>query len=256
MLITTGNDLRNIILLDPPKETDCDEIRILSGYATASMASGFIELLGERADTVTIKMIVGMASADGIVDIQHKNFKKLMEERKGRFECSYIMISYAPCHAKAYIWLKNGVPVKAFTGSANFTQNAFYGRQHELMGECDPQSALSYFDLFSSKAICCTHSEVEDTVKIVSGEQYRFKNAKTDEISGETDEITFFEDIGLPFKTLSLLTTRGAMGTTSGLDWGQRDSRDRDQAYIPMQRSVAKSGFFPKKGIALHRHYR
>lgn len=239
----SGRDLEDMILFRPFKQLGCDELRILTGYATASMASRYIELLGKGAEHVTIRLIVGMTPSDGIINIQHENFKKLMEERKERFECSYIMLTHAPCHAKLYVWLKNGTPIKAFIGSANYTQNAFYGFQEEIMDECDPQDALDYYDLFADRTIFCNHNEVEDAVNIISKQQYR--DSKTDELSEDIP----LENRGFVSKTLSLLTSKGKMGGRSGLNWGQREDRDRNQAYIPMQRRVALSGFFPKKEL-------
>ena len=231
------------VLFDP-LSLGCDEIRILSGRATASMASRYIELLKKRsADYIIIRIIVGMASAEGIVDIQHENFKKLVRECNGKFESSYIMLKHIPCHAKVYVWLKEGKPIKAFTGSADFTQNAFYALQHEAMIECDPQNALDYYNSFSEDTIFCDHSEVEDTVTILSRQQYRDKNSELEEVG---DDVSI-KNKGFPSQTLSLLGTKGEIGERSGLNWGQRERRDKNQTYIPLQRHVAKSGFFPSK---------
>ena len=46
---------------------------------------------------------------------------------------------------------------------------------------------------------------------------------------------------------LPLVTSQtGEPGTRSGLNWGQRNSRDRDQAYIPIP--TEHRGFFPARG--------
>lgn len=37
------------------------------------------------------------------------------------------------------------------------------------------------------------------------------------------------------------------MGKTSGLNWGQRKGRNKNEAYIPLQSQIAKKGFFPLK---------
>lgn len=44
---------------------------------------------------------------------------------------------------------------------------------------------------------------------------------------------------------LSLLTKNGEIGKRSGLNWGQRNKRNRNEAYIPLPSHIAKSGFFP-----------
>ena len=45
--------------------------------------------------------------------------------------------------------------------------------------------------------------------------------------------------------SLSLLSNRGDVPSSSSLNWGQRDKRDPNQAYIPLPAKVAKTGFFP-----------
>ena len=44
---------------------------------------------------------------------------------------------------------------------------------------------------------------------------------------------------------LSLLARGGETGARSGLNWGQRNKRNRNEAYIPLPSHIAKSGFFP-----------
>ena len=44
---------------------------------------------------------------------------------------------------------------------------------------------------------------------------------------------------------LSLLQRGGDTGTKSGINWGQRDGRNPNEAYIPLPVSIARSGFFP-----------
>ena len=46
-------------------------------------------------------------------------------------------------------------------------------------------------------------------------------------------------------QTLSFLTNSGEVPTTSSLNWGQREHRDPNQAYIPLPAKVSKTGFFP-----------
>jgi hypothetical protein len=55
------------------------------------------------------------------------------------------------------------------------------------------------------------------------------------------------------FVELPLVMTRnsgrGEVHEKSGLNWGQREGRNPDQAYIPIPSAIAKSGFFPEKGV-------
>ena len=48
---------------------------------------------------------------------------------------------------------------------------------------------------------------------------------------------------------LSLLHSRtGEVPAKSGLNWGQRKGREKNQAYIRCPRNIARSGFFPLEG--------
>lgn len=44
---------------------------------------------------------------------------------------------------------------------------------------------------------------------------------------------------------LSFLTRTGEVGKRSGLNWGQRQGRNKNEAYIPLPINIATSGFFP-----------
>ena len=44
---------------------------------------------------------------------------------------------------------------------------------------------------------------------------------------------------------MSFITRTGDTGAKSGLNWGQRKNRNRNEAYIPLPSYIAKSGFFP-----------
>jgi hypothetical protein len=54
--------------------------------------------------------------------------------------------------------------------------------------------------------------------------------------------------------TLSLLARGGETGTHSGLNWGQRDGREPNQAYISLPAEAARSGFFPLDGNPSGKH--
>lgn len=45
--------------------------------------------------------------------------------------------------------------------------------------------------------------------------------------------------------TLSLLSRSGETGAKSGLNWGQRNKCNRNEAYISLPVAVARTGFFP-----------
>ena len=53
---------------------------------------------------------------------------------------------------------------------------------------------------------------------------------------------------GITQISLSLLSKKGEVGKKSGLNWGNRNKRNRNEAYIPLPSKMAKSGFFPLNG--------
>lgn len=48
-----------------------------------------------------------------------------------------------------------------------------------------------------------------------------------------------------PLTNISLLSRSGDVGKKSGLNWGQRGKRNKNEAYIPLPTKIARTGFFP-----------
>ena len=226
------------VLIEPIRK-GADRLCIVSGYATPSMATWHIQTLHEfHIKPIKIDLIVGMCPADGLSLISHKGFQDIIETFNyipnfSQFNCQYVYQG-APVHTKLYIWLKNEAPFLSFTGSANYTQTAFSKRQRESLVECDPNIAFNYFSQLDKDTIFCNHNEVEEYIKVTRKPASRFE-IETPEIlttSGST-------------VTLSLLSRSGEVGIHSGLNWGQRDRREPNQAYIHLPASISRSGFFP-----------
>jgi hypothetical protein len=58
--------------------------------------------------------------------------------------------------------------------------------------------------------------------------------------------------IGTNYVRISLTTIVRGMHTVpnrSGLNWGQREGRNHDQAYLALRKSDQTSGFFPEVGV-------
>ncbi len=236
------NDMFRRVLFEPARYND--GLRILSGYTSSSMAKRHMDDLEKEYGSINIDLIYGMTPSDGVPWVDHMGFKELTKDKKG-FTCSYIMVNRMPCHAKLYIWTRNGIPTKAFMGSANYSQNSFYNvTKSELMIECDPKEANAFYERFSGETVYCDHDEVVDMVNI--GSKRQVQNIIDDSCTGLE---TFLVKDRL---RLSLLSSKGEMLDRGSLNWGQREKRDRNQAYIPIQRPIGerivKEGFFPPKG--------
>lgn len=234
-----NNDLAQEVLLKPIG-CGADKLIIISGYASHNMASWHMKKISELSlKPIDIALTVGMCPEDGLrVDI-HEGFKGLVSFRDAKFSsfsCKYIYRGPA-VHSKIYLWLKNGQPVCAYAGSANYTQAGFGLGRREYIVQCDPVAAYEYYQNLENDTIFCNHAEVEEAIVLKSNSTVQ-----------ELEEGKIVPKTQLPKVTLSLLTRDGDVGYGSGINWGHRrdgTKREPNQAYIPLPAHIARSGFFP-----------
>jgi len=236
------NDFLDRVLFDPI-EQGADKLKIVSGYASPSMASWHITEIAERnKPAIEIALIIGMCKADGLSIGVHEGFKAVMNNRDNSvFNCQYV-IEGMPVHSKLYVWERNGVPVTAYMGSANYSQIAFSRARREIIKECDPVQALDYFNAIESNSMYCNHADIEEYVQFTRAKQY------------DTDYDSVIPVHSTNNIKLSLLDYKGDMHERSGLNWGQRPGRNKNQAYIPLPVNYARSGFFPITNLKTGKH--
>lgn len=234
------SNLDKIVFFNPLNK-GVNRLCILVAYATPNMASWLIKNIDEHLqEPIEISLIVGMVPYDGISISVHEGFKELLQEQLpskiSRFSCSYVY-NNAPVQSKIYIWLKDDAPKMAFTGSVDFTQNAFSRRRRENLIECDPNEAYQYYCSVEDDSIYCNHAEIEDNIILYPTHPILdMENNPMESLSGSNIEKV----------TLLLLSARtGETGKKSGINWGQRNGRNKNEAYIPLPSNIAKSGFFP-----------
>lgn len=239
-----SSSLFSEVLLKPAK-AGAEELFIISGYASAVMASYHLEQLKKNKVNAKIHLIIGMTSRDGLSLTNHQTFKNLMEnEYPDNFTCSYLS-EYPPVHSKIYSWLNSNTPVEAYTGSANYSQQAFVLKsQREVAHKCDPNSAYEYYKSLIGESIFCTHQEVEEYIAFYNNQNVTLSNK--DIIEEENAE--YHSPTGLEKITVSLLQSNGKIHKSSGLNWGQREGREHNQAYIALKAEVWRSNFFPPVG--------
>ena len=212
-------DLFRNILVNPAND-GCTELLIVSGYATASMAHRHLQEIEAQ-----VQLIYGMASIDGVSLVDNAMFRN--RESQGRFNCHY-RVERLPVHSKVYVWLAESKPVKAYVGSANYTQAGFFGaHQEEAMSEADPTEAFAYYNKILRGSLEIGHDDIEQRVTFFSQEE-RTERPK--------------DCVNLP-----LATRTGEPGSRSGLNWGQRPGRHPDQAYIPIPTAIGQTSFFPPR---------
>lgn len=222
------NNLFQKILVDPAK-AGADELLVVSGYATPSMADTHFNYLKKELNlNLSIRLIHGMVRT-GISTARHKAFQKL-DKSNDKFSCHYL-IEDNPCHAKVFIWLKKNNPTKAFVGSANYTLTAFGENQTECVTEIpNPNLAKDFFNDILRYCVSCNKHLIEHEIELISPLKNKKEYKKKDVV------------------TLPLVVEKTQkVPEKSGLNWGQREGRNRDQAYIPIPAKVGNLNFFPPR---------
>lgn len=228
-------DVAGKILFDPIKMMGVDHLCILSTHATPTMASWLLEsYIEQNISGVSVELIVCTTVDDGISFAYHDAFKKMHGNRNSNngwdFTCSYVHNkSILQNNRNMYIWLKENIPVCAFSGELEFNQSSFCQNSYKTITECDVSEAYDFFEEAVKYSVYCTYSEIEEEIKIYQSPV----SAKIFENNQNKVTLSLF-------KSKSMET-----GERSGLNWGQRGKRNRNEAYIPLPASVAKSGFFP-----------
>jgi len=206
---------------------------------------------------VDVELVVGMTGLEGISIEAHRGFESLQEKPPaGSLQVKYMPRGRA-VHSKLYVWMRDEEPVCAFAGSSNFTHNGFLlGRRNlnrnELLISVVPEEALAEFRRIESNSISIDHPDLLDEVTV----KRKVDSPEWSEPILE-DSVTFNQTMGLATVVLPLVmtggpkATRGEVHARSGLNWGQRPEHGREpnQAYIPVPAQIARTGFFPPRGV-------
>lgn len=237
-------------IVDPLKR-GCDELLVITGYASPEMCLRVVAEAENLKRRIRIRLVVGMVAEDGVSKAAHENFKEIATKSISsdvEVEVSYVRPPLG-VHSKVYAWLAAGSPVEAWTGSANFTQSGFglgtsEKRREEVLTRIDPAGGVDYFESVSARSIKISHSEVE-----LQLEGLIHESTGSRAIRNRID----LSAAGVVVLPLVMLKSgkEGPIGDvhgTSGLNWGMRASRNRNQAYIPVPKSVRDEGVFPELG--------
>jgi hypothetical protein len=220
----------------------------ISGYATPSMVYRHLNDI----PNLKLNLIIGMTSREGIGRRIHNAFLDLANNTfVGRLDCRYLHGRH-PVHTKAYSWYNNILPSLGFVGSANYTQNAFIGNQGEVLSLESATEIKNYYDSLLGNTVSCLTPNIENYVNLFDEGYYvrrridiAAETAVENPIMQRPDLIT---QTGIDRVTISFLDDHGSLPAKSGLNWGQRDNRERNQAYIRVPADIQRSGFFPPIG--------
>ena len=226
------------VLIEPAKQRRANKMLAVSGYVTSSMVHKHTDYLRKINCQSSITVIAGMVPRQGIDKAHHKQFVKFSQEGifSSKFSCRYVT-SDNPVHAKVFLWMQNEKPVVAFAGSANYTITGFSENQNEAVTHVNPDEALDFYNQTIERTVDCLDQEIETKVNIKTQQQTSKKVLQRENEDVDTDSVT-----------LSLLDSRtGETPEKSGLNWGKREGRNPNQAYIAVPSLVRRQKFFPKK---------
>lgn len=236
-------DLERIVLLDPYLN-GCDQLKVLSGYVTATMVNRHLHATRQMVPSnggrkpPDVDVVFGMAESSGVPTSDHNSFVRMQTETyPDRFSCSYL-VDRPAVHAKVYVWLRDGKPCRAYVGSANYTQSGFVFEtdRMEAMEECDPQIAYEVFESSYRRSIECTHESVEEQITLRREE-------RVSEPVGDSVRLSFVIERG---------SRQGQTPLAAGINWAFRlneTPRNFNEAYLRVQREIATSDFFPETGV-------
>ncbi|MBH0230068.1 restriction endonuclease PLD domain-containing protein [Halobacillus yeomjeoni] len=209
-------------------------LEVISGYSSPS----FLFNLLSSFDELQIDLTIGMAKEDSISSWNHIQYQDLVHEFSDRLTVKYYY-GEPPVHSKIYYWdgdLAN--PEIAFIGSGNLTRNGFsnYNEVFSSVNPDDIRAAMEYADV-----IDCTDDDVNDIIG------FGYSNGGREIDTSAVGRIVQNH----PRVDLMLTETHDSrqVHSRSGLNWGHREGRERNQAYIPAPRRVHTSnpGFFPPR---------
>ena len=231
------------VLSKPYLRENARILYVVSGYASPAMV---IRQLKEYTG-LQINLLIGMAKKGGLTLFVHEAFLKIAKEYRGRFTCHYVNTDF-PVHSKTYAWLlSDHTPIIGFIGSANYSLNGFSFRQSEVLSLVDPAFTYHYYNKFLAQSINCLDPNV---IRIFSLESRPIIEPAIS-LSPVIDDSCIQNQHEDNCVHLSLVTDRGGsirVPDKSGLNWGQRDGREPNQAYIPIPSTVYKTDFFPERG--------
>lgn len=240
-----NNSLFETTLIEPAVE-GADELLVITGYSSPRIVYRQFERLKSLGLKIKVRVLVGMVSLDGIDNIAHQGFTQLTESCNGDFSCRYVK-GTSTTHSKNYLWLKNGKPFLGFTGSANYSINAFSGKVIETLASDSPTEIAKLFAIIANDSVDCTDPQAPKLFNIFKSPGKSSQDYRTSDEEVAIPKKIAFQPAGLSSKELSLLTSSGKVHRGGGINW-QLDRRDKNAAYIPVPAPVARSGFFPAPG--------
>ncbi len=237
------DNLYEEVLSKPYTQHHIRNLYIVSGYASPSMV---IRQLKEYPE-LSIYLLIGMVKKGGLSLLSHEAFVKLANIYSERFYCGYINTDY-PVHSKTYTWRHDDSSISlGFIGSANYSLNGFSFKQNEVISLVDALDTFNYYSSLEKRSISCLDPSAIEIFSLQNRTmiQPTISNAPLSTTSKKKSKYTHCVH-------LNLVTDRAGnlrVPDRSGLNWGQREGREPNQAYIPIPSTIYRTDFFPDRGI-------
>jgi hypothetical protein len=232
--------IMNSVLMEPAREGG-GELRIVSGYASPAMLESHLRMFQEEALSVNIHLTIGMLQ--GKLDEQNKAsyLDVISTEWGGSRAVAVSVISQGPpVHSKVYVWSGLNGYKKAFAGSANYSVSAMLEEKTmEVCAEVNWQSASDYV------RSCELNSRSINLVPATASRRQAEPAFMLSDAAPEESTILRSEFIEIP-----LLVPEGDIMQTpakSGINWGQREGREPNQAYLSLSPQIRD--FFPAPSV-------
>ena len=236
------------VLLEPARRGS-SELFVLSGYSSASMVTKHFETASkELSIDLAIDLHIGMTGRDGLSRNTLLGLQSIPRQIGGRsFNCSLSVMGKSN-HSKIYVWCNDKGPQEAFLGSSNYTQLGFgisasASTHQEVCVAIDPTAGFEYILASSRGGISYKSPDIADHIDLYDEQTFPKFEIDEPEIANKS---TDFVDLPL---VMTRTDVRGEVHQKSGLNWGQREGRNPDQAYIPIPSTIAKGKFFPDKSV-------
>jgi hypothetical protein len=238
-------NLYNPSLIEPVISGVANKLYIVSGYASATFARRHLLELKRHSSDFEVNLIIGMPSAKN----DHMAFLLLHEEFKGSFNAYYLQ-NQPPVHCKAYSWFYDNKPTIGYSGSANYSQYGFFpDQQLNQLTNDNPTEIKKLFDSLLTRSIFIPQHNV---VLPINHRIPRVESVPPGGVEWEIPGVRV---------TISFLDRYGQLPERSGLNWGKRlskrknqrtgqinwDRREPNQAYLSLKGDSRKIGFLPAK---------
>ena len=228
-------DIMQAVLLKPASE-GATNLRIVSGYASPAMLENHLRQLKQAKLSVGIHLTVGMTK--GTLDAQdRRGYQDVVAADWGgsRVLGVRVISKGSQVHSKVYVWDGPAGYHKAFAGSANYSVSAMVEENtREVCAEVDWSEADQYVRECEGNARSVIYS---------SGDRKKWRDQELALSNAMPEESSILWDQSVDIPLLVRRAGRLEVPAKSGVNWGQRDGREPNQAYLSL--SSKSQDFFP-----------